>query len=117
MTPPITDATLKEIEEALRGTHADPSVTGHLYKNAAFIRLAKEHWPSLLARVREAELDCVEWENEVIGLQADTENQGKIIGELQTALEPFANYACDKPCDCHNCKARAALARSKGGGK
>lgn len=27
------------------------------------------------------------------------------------ALRPFANYACDEPCDCHNCQARSALTK------
>ena len=26
--------------------------------------------------------------------------------DLLEALRPFANYACDEPCDCHNCRAR-----------
>ncbi len=34
------------------------------------------------------------------------------VERLRGALGPFANYACPEPCDCHNCKARAAL---KGG--
>jgi hypothetical protein len=34
--------------------------------------------------------------------------------ELLEALRPFANYACDVPCDCHNCKARAAIAKAGG---
>ena len=32
--------------------------------------------------------------------------------DLLEALRPFANYACDvpcDPCDCHNCAARAAI--------
>lgn len=32
--------------------------------------------------------------------------------ELLEALKPFANYACDPPCGCHNCKARAAIAKA-----
>jgi hypothetical protein len=28
---------------------------------------------------------------------------------LEEALRPFANYACDPPCECNNCRARAAL--------
>jgi hypothetical protein len=31
--------------------------------------------------------------------------------ELEDALRPFANYACDEPCNCHNCRARALLAK------
>jgi len=34
--------------------------------------------------------------------------------ELLEALQPFANYACDPPCDCHNRIARAAIAKAKG---
>ena len=32
---------------------------------------------------------------------------------LRGALEPFAHFACDPPCDCHNCVARAALGDGK----
>jgi hypothetical protein len=32
--------------------------------------------------------------------------------ELLEALGPFANFACDVPCDCHNCQARAAIAKA-----
>ena len=28
---------------------------------------------------------------------------------LTAALKPFANYACDEPCNCHNCIARDAI--------
>lgn len=31
------------------------------------------------------------------------------IKNLTEALRPFANYACDAPCGCHNCTAKAAL--------
>lgn len=34
--------------------------------------------------------------------------------ELLEALEPFAKFACDPPCDCHNCKARSAIAKARG---
>jgi hypothetical protein len=34
--------------------------------------------------------------------------------ELVAALRPFANYACNVPCDCHNCRARAAIAKATG---
>ena len=42
-----------------------------------------------------------------------TENE-----RLRSALQPFANFACDprtrtRPCDCHNCVARAALGDGK----
>lgn len=35
---------------------------------------------------------------------------------LLEALRPFANYACDPPCDgpCHNCIARAIIAKAEG---
>jgi biotin synthase-like enzyme len=29
------------------------------------------------------------------------------------ALRPFANYACDEPCSCHNCAARTAIAKAE----
>ena len=29
--------------------------------------------------------------------------------DLLEALKPFANYACDPPCLCQNCKARDAI--------
>lgn len=32
--------------------------------------------------------------------------------DLLAALRPFANYACGEPCDCHNCRARAAISRA-----
>ncbi len=34
--------------------------------------------------------------------------------ELLEALRPFANFACDEPCDCHNCRARAAIIKATG---
>ncbi len=34
--------------------------------------------------------------------------------DLLEALRPFANFACDEPCDCHNCRARAAIAKALG---
>lgn len=34
--------------------------------------------------------------------------------QLAEALEPFAKFACDEPCECNNCKARAALAEARG---
>lgn len=34
--------------------------------------------------------------------------------ELLEALKPFAAFACDKPCDCNNCRARAAIAKAEG---
>ena len=33
---------------------------------------------------------------------------------LIAALQPFANFACDLPCDCYNCIARRAIAQAKG---
>lgn len=45
----------------------------------------------------------------------------KKTSDLVKALQPFANYACDPPCGCHNCIAReqviratAAIAKAKG---
>ena len=37
-----------------------------------------------------------------------------IVDELGKALVPFANFACEPPCGCHNCEARAAIAKWKG---
>ena len=34
--------------------------------------------------------------------------------DLLEALEPFAKFACDEPCGCNNCRARAAVAKAKG---
>ena len=34
--------------------------------------------------------------------------------DLMEALEPFANFACDPPNECHNCKALAAIKKAKG---
>jgi hypothetical protein len=38
--------------------------------------------------------------------------------DLIAALRPFANYACELPsdvrCECHNCAAKAAIARAEG---
>ncbi len=31
------------------------------------------------------------------------------VDKLRSALRPFANYACDPPCGCHNCKAKFVL--------
>jgi len=36
--------------------------------------------------------------------------QDERIAKLEAALKPFANYACDPPCGCHNCVARDLLA-------
>ena len=33
----------------------------------------------------------------------------EVIDKLKDALEPFANYACDPPCGCHNCIAKEVL--------
>ena len=37
--------------------------------------------------------------------------------ELLKALEPFAKFACSPAgeCDCHNCRARDAIAKARGG--
>lgn len=34
------------------------------------------------------------------------------VAGLEAALKPFANFACDEPCQCNNCIARALLAPS-----
>lgn len=33
--------------------------------------------------------------------------------DLLAALKPFAAYACDPPCGCHNCAARAAIDKAE----
>jgi hypothetical protein len=33
----------------------------------------------------------------------------KEIEDLTKALQPFANYACDPPCGCHNCIAKKTI--------
>ena len=37
-----------------------------------------------------------------------------INAELLAALKPFANYACNPRCGCHNCIASAAIAHATG---
>ncbi len=51
-----------------------------------------------------------------IPMEEPTEQYAELCRQLErsqaaliSALEPFSNYACDEPCECHNCKARAAL--------
>lgn len=38
----------------------------------------------------------------------------RVNAELVEAVRPFSNYACSPPgeCECHNCRARAALTSS-----
>lgn len=36
-----------------------------------------------------------------------------LTNELIAALQPFANFACNEPCQCHNCRARDVIARAK----
>jgi hypothetical protein len=48
--------------------------------------------------------------------QAKKELTQKLVESHQAliqALEPFANYACDPPCGCNNCRARAVVAKAK----
>lgn len=35
------------------------------------------------------------------------------VDRLHEALKPFAYYACDPPCGCHNCAARTVLGDTK----
>jgi len=49
--------------------------------------------------------------------ESETEANAFLIAaapRIAKALEPFAKFACDEPCDCHNCEARAALAAARG---
>jgi hypothetical protein len=46
-------------------------------------------------------------------IEVDTLKQQR--DELLEALRPFANYACDEPCKCHNCQARSVIAKATGG--
>jgi hypothetical protein len=51
----------------------------------------------------------------VLGVVGESEANARLIAaapDLLDALRPFANYACDVPCECHNCRARAAIARA-----
>lgn len=36
------------------------------------------------------------------------------VPDLIDALRPFANVACDEPCECPNCRARAAIEKAEG---
>jgi hypothetical protein len=42
-------------------------------------------------------------------LEFENDYVAEIISKLKDALEPFANYACDPPCGCHNCIAKEVL--------
>jgi len=51
------------------------------------------------------------------GINEHGEANARLIAaapDLLEALRPFANFACDEPCDCHNCRARAAIAKALG---
>jgi hypothetical protein len=43
----------------------------------------------------------------------DDDARDAAIARLSAALKPFANYACEESCDCHNCEARAAILAAK----
>jgi hypothetical protein len=44
---------------------------------------------------------------------SSVESLERRVALLESCLKPFANYACDEPCECPNCKARAALGEGK----
>lgn len=45
-------------------------------------------------------------------LESENRRLRAINAELVAALKPFAQFACDPPCECHNCIARAALTKA-----
>lgn len=63
--------------------------------------------------------DTVSGENHYVSaefarqLERELSSANEQIAALREALKPFANYACEPPCECHNCKARAALAATR----
>jgi len=44
----------------------------------------------------------------ICGCDGACEYEGR-IKELEDALRPFANFACEPPCGCYNCVAREVL--------
>jgi len=48
---------------------------------------------------------------EALDLLAALKEEQAENAKMREALEPFANYACDPPCGCHNCIAKSALER------
>jgi len=54
------------------------------------------------------------WRDKLIAAHNRVSCNNAIVDELGKALVPFANFACEPPCGCHNCEARAAIAKWKG---
>lgn len=48
-------------------------------------------------------------QRELIRLRKENDELKLKFAEAKAALEPFAKFACDEPCQCHNCVARATL--------
>ena len=68
--------------------------------------VAPKRWPYVpadFARTLERSLTAAEAERDAL--------RARVAG-LEAALKPFANFACDEPCQCNNCIARALLAPS-----
>jgi hypothetical protein len=56
--------------------------------------------------------DCSDRNDFDLGIEEAVNNHEKLlarVSRLEAALKPFAKFACDEPCDCHNCRAREAL--------
>jgi len=49
----------------------------------------------------------------IAGYETAVDELERENAELREVLKPFALFACDEPCDCHNCRARALLAKQE----
>ena len=64
------------------------------------------------ARIRECFNACLDMKDpggEVAALRFEAEALKAKLAKCVGALRPFAGYACEPPCGCHNCVARDAL--------
>lgn len=55
---------------------------------------------------------CHEAADSLTAAEAERDALRARVAGLEAALKPFANFACDEPCQCNNCIARALLAPS-----